>query len=177
MKFKISRLVVLLFAALALPSFVAALPFNDDMVNVQKRTGSVMRPKPADSIALGSLDYVVNTREEAQKLSNPLKGDKESAQRGRVLFSMNCYPCHGNIETQPSGSGYTGGPVSQKMLVRAPDLRAPVYRDNRTDGDIYGAIHFGSPSGLMQPLGWKFSPREHWDLVNFVRSVQQKQGK
>jgi len=43
---------------MSLASFVAvtdamALPFNDDMVNVQKRTGTIMRQKAPGTVAIG----------------------------------------------------------------------------------------------------------------------------
>lgn len=40
----------------------------------------------------------------------------------------------------------------------------------RTDGSIYATIHFGIR--LMPGHGWKLSPTEHWDIVNYVRSAQ-----
>ena len=155
---------------------VWALPFNDDMVDVQKRTGTIMRPKATNSVPVGSLEYSVKSREEAIKLTNPIKNNPESIQRGRALFAVNCAGCHGNLEVLPSGADYKGGKVAANFdpNIRIPDIRDPFYRDTRTDGDFYGTLNFGSLAGLMPPVGWKFSPTEHWDLINFVRSVQKK---
>lgn len=149
----------------------SALPFNDDMVNSDVMTGKIMRPAPAGAIAQGSLAYKVENREEAMKLTNPIKGDQLSTLNGKRLFQVNCTPCHGNLESNP----YVPGPVAK--FLPGPNLTSPMYHDKpdgRSDGNIYGTIQFGSLSTLMPALGWKFSATEHWDLINYIRSVQSK---
>lgn len=149
----------------------AALPFNDDMVNSPVLTGKIMRPAPDGSISVGSLGSHLASREEALKLSNPIKGDKTSTLNGKRLFQVNCTPCHGDIESNP----YVPGPVAK--FLPGPNLSAAMYHDKaegRTDGSIFGTIHFGSISGLMPAVGWKLSRTEHWDVVNYIRSVQAK---
>lgn len=142
-----------------------ALPFNDDMVNVQKRTGVMMRPKVPGTVAVGMSQYHVASREAAEALSNPLKGDPMSIASGKRLFAVNCLPCHGDISKKP----YEPGAVGKKSLQTPPDLTSDMYK-TRTDGSIYATIHFGIR--LMPGHGWKLSPTEHWDLVNYVRSQQ-----
>jgi len=175
----IFRIVVGLMSALFVAATSAhALPFNDDMVNVQKRTGSVMRSKPAGSVPIGSLDDRVESFADAQALVNPLKGDEISKENGRRLFHINCSPCHGDI----SKKDWTPGPVGQKWMQTLPGTFIPDLRgmdNNRkkdyaavTDGYIYGVMHFGF--GLMSGYGWKLSPVEHWDIVNYIRSEQGK---
>lgn len=142
-----------------------ALPFNDDMVNVQKRTGVIMRPKAPGTVAVGMSDYHVATREDAEKLVNPLKGNARSTANGKRLFAVNCLPCHGDISKKP----YAPGSVGAKALQTPPDLTMDMYK-TRTDGSIYATVHFGIR--LMPGHGWKLSPTEHWDIVNYVRSAQ-----
>lgn len=144
---------------------VSALPFNDDMVNVQKRTGVMMRPKAPGSVAVGMSRYHVETRDEAEALSNPLKGNARSTENGKRLFAVNCLPCHGDISKKPVAPGAVGA----KALQTPPDLTSDMYK-GRTDGNIYATIHFGIR--LMPGHGWKLSPTEHWDIVNYVRSQQ-----
>ncbi len=162
--------IALLFITLiAAPAF--SLPFNDDMVNSPVLTGKIMRPAPDGVISKGSLGYHVSSREDALKFTNPIKGDKTSVINGKRLFQVNCSPCHGNIASDP----YQPGTVTK--FLPGPNLSSDMYHDKdggRTDGQIYGVIHFGSLSGLMSPLGWKFSPTEHWDLINYIRAVQTK---
>lgn len=142
-----------------------ALPFNDDMVNVQKRTGVMMRPKAPGTVAVGMSQYHVASREAAEALTNPIKGDAVSTANGKRLFAVNCLPCHGDISKKP----YEPGLVGKKALQTPPDLTSDMYK-TRTDGSIYATIHFGIR--LMPGHGWKLSPTEHWDLVNYVRSQQ-----
>jgi mono/diheme cytochrome c family protein len=167
-------------AALCSPFFavtVRALPFNDDMVSNQMRTGVVMRQKMADSIPVGSLDYHFAKKEDTFGLVNPKKGEADSSARGKRLFAVNCFPCHGDISAEP----YQPGPVSQFMP--GPNLAADEYSEKpansalpgRSDGQIFGTIDFGNV--LMPALGWKISPSEHWDIINYVRQVQAAKNK
>ena len=142
-----------------------ALPFNDDMVNVQKRTGTIMRQKAPGTVAVGSSEYYVPPRDEAEKLTNPLKGDVTSTANGKRLFAVNCLPCHGDISKKP----YAPGAVGAKALQVPPDLTSDMYK-TRTDGSIFATIHYGIR--LMPGHGWKLSTTEHWDLVNYVRNSQ-----
>lgn len=152
------------------PEGALSLPFNDDMVDSQLRTGTIMRPKAKGSVPKGSLSYRVESKEEAEKLKNIRKDSPLTVKRGKLLYQSNCYPCHGNIEAEP----YTPGPVALKGLM-PPDITDKYYHE-KSDGYFYGTIHFGGLA-LMPPLGWKLSPEEHWDIVNYVRSVQKTKGK
>lgn len=152
-------------SVLTLLSSASALPFNDDMVAVQKRTGVIMRQKAPGTVAIGMSKYYVEDRAEAERLSNPLKGNKQSTLNGKRLFAVNCLPCHGDISKKP----YAPGLVGAKALQTPPDLTHEMYK-SRTDGSIYATIHFGLR--LMPGHGWKLSPTEHWDIVNYVRSHQ-----
>lgn len=147
-------------------SHAAALPFNTDMVNVQPRAGAIMRPKPDGSVAVGSLDRFVESKEAATALVNPVKSDEKSVLRGARLFAVNCSPCHGDITKTP----YAPGPVAEKFVM-PPDITNDFYKQ-KPDGLFYATIEFGGLA-VMPAMGWKLSPAEHWDIVNYVRSVQR----
>ncbi len=156
-----------LFITLVVSSLeVSALPFNDDMVNNQIKTGQTARVKPAGVIERGAADSRIEKKEDAANFTNPHKGDAASVARGTRLFRVNCYPCHGDIAANP----YKPGPV----LMGAPDLTMKPYSD-RTDGSMYGTIHFGGMA-LMPAYGAKLSPSEHWDIISYVRKVQESKG-
>lgn len=145
----------------------AALPFNDDMVDNQYRTGTFVRQRAKDSVPVGSLAERLETKDDAKALVNPLKGDATSAASGERLFQINCFPCHGDIAKSP----YVPGPVGK--FLPGPDLSVAVYHDTpagRTDGQIFGVIEFGNV--LMPPVGYKLSAGEQWDIVNYIRKVQ-----
>jgi mono/diheme cytochrome c family protein len=162
---KIKAMFVGSMAAVVAAGSAHALPFNDDMVDVQMRTGTIMRQKAPGAVAIGMSDYYVASPADAEKLTNPLKGDAVSTANGKRLFAVNCLPCHGDISKKP----YAPGAVGAKALQTPPDLTADMYK-TRTDGSIFSTIHFGIR--LMPGHGWKLSPTEHWDIVNYVRSQQ-----
>ena len=159
---------------------VMALPFNGDMVHSKNNTtgehmyystGQLMREKAQDSVAVGEAGIHPESPDAAEKLSNPVKADEKSQMFGKRLFQINCSPCHGNIELNP----YTPGPVASKLGKIPPDLSQEPRLLGVTDGYIYGVIDYGR--GIMAAVGWKLSPTEHWDLINYVRHVQSLKAK
>lgn len=172
---KLKAAIVFSVAGLLSVTEARALPFNDDMVAVQKRTGTIMRQKAPGTVAIGMSDYYVASREEAEKLTNPVKADAASIGKGKRLFAVNCLPCHGDISKKP----YAPGAVGAKALQTPPDLTSVTYQppiaggdstQGRTDGSIFATIHFGIR--LMPGHGWKISPTDHWDIVNYIRNQQ-----
>ncbi|MBX7137941.1 MAG: c-type cytochrome [Oligoflexia bacterium] len=160
--FKASAIVLLTCWAVK----VQALPFNDDMVDVQPRAGSIMKPKPLGSIPRGSLSYTLQSREEALALNNPVAADERSIANGRRLFNMHCYTCHGDISKPTVVPGPSGAKFEFK---KPPDISSGDFK-TRTDGGIFATMYFGQ--GLMPRLGWKLSPQEKWDIINYLRKVQ-----
>lgn len=165
MKLKVLNSLFLFAGLIGFAVSANALPFNDDMVDIQMRTGQIMKPSPENSVPKGSLNYRVEDKAGAEALNNPIKGEKFSVKNGKRLFRVNCYPCHGNIESPE----YKPGPVASKF-VSPPDITDKYYKA-KSDGYIYGVIHFGGLA-VMPPVGWKLSPTEHWDIINYIRSVQ-----
>jgi mono/diheme cytochrome c family protein len=161
-----SALVSVAFSVLS-SSTALALPFNTDMYDPQPMTGEVMRPKAPNSVPMGSLDRRLESKEAALKLQNPLRGDPVSVESGQRLFAINCAPCHGTYGVDGAQT-----PSWFASQVGAPDLTASTYwEESRSDGNIYGTIHLGGMA-IMPAYGWKLSPTEHWDIVNYVRSIQ-----
>lgn len=152
-------------------SSAVALPFNHDMVASQYRTGSIMRPKAPGSVAVGAASSFVADKESTKKLVNPIKNDALSAQNGERLYFINCSPCHGDI-TSPSWHPGVAG-----TYLGAPNIGDPAaYGETlKSDGYIYSTIHFGGMA-IMPALGWKLSPTEHWDIINYLRKVQTSKG-
>lgn len=162
---------------LVVPAFVFALPFNDDMVDSQIKTGQVMRPKPEGAVSVGSLEFYSETKEEAAAFENPIAMSKVSTMIGKRLFETNCGACHGAIK--PDGdSGYRPAPVAK--FVPGPNLGMEMYHQSdkpgqgRTDGQLFSVIRYGNV--LMPAVGYKLAPNEMWHIINYVRSVQQSKG-
>ena len=155
-----------------------ALPFNDDMVGGQYISGSMMRPRPAGGVPIGSLSRKMPSYEVALTYSNPLKGDKASAVRGERLFAINCSPCHGNY---PDGKYHESAIALKGMPSVNLTDEGLLYFDGaakqkpKPDGHIFGYVYFGGLA-LMPAYGWKLSNSEIWDIVNYVRKIQSLAG-
>ena len=99
--------------------------------------------------------------EAGKKLHNLVKPTPSSIETGKRLYQIYCALCHG-----PDAKG--GGPVATKF-VPPPDLTLDIFRQ-RTDGFIYATIRDGG--ALMPGQAEALSPRERWDIVNYIRSLQ-----
>lgn len=103
------------------------------------------------------------TREEMGKIyTNPVPVTRQSVDNGRRLFEIYCALCHG-----VNGKGM--GPVATKFIP-PPDLTLPFFQQ-KGDGFIYGTIRNGGP--IMPAYGTLLTPRERWEIVNFLRSLQR----
>ena len=165
----LSNSLVLVAAVLLLSTSASALPFNDDMVDNQMRAGSIARPKAEGSVAVGSLVGHLAKRDDALALTNPISGDKVSTASGERLYAANCYACHGDISQKAWQPGPAGKKINAVVAGKPPDLTSDYYKA-QADGVFYAAMHFGF--GLMTNVGWKLSPTEHWDIINYIRKVQ-----
>jgi mono/diheme cytochrome c family protein len=101
--------------------------------------------------------------EDAAKLANPLTPTFESLSHGKDLFVTDCAPCHGE-----SGAG--NGPVVHLLKQTPKDLLSGEVKA-RSDGFIYGVIRDGFQ--LMPSYGDAMSSEERWQVVLYVRSLQQ----
>lgn len=157
--------VVVASGVVGLALSAAALPFNDDMVDIQLKAGQIMREQPADSVPLGSVDHRIESIQAAETMQNPYKDDPHSVRNGTRLWQTNCFPCHGD----PAKTPWTPGPVP----VPGPNVTAELYR-SYSDGKLFGTVHFGTTwrYGLMPRYGYRLTERERWDIVSYVRHVQ-----
>lgn len=138
-----------------------ALPWDADMYKQQSyKPGELARAPVHGTVPVGYKPFTMTIDEAEAQLENPVLFSKDSVIRGKRLYSSNCTPCHG-----PSASA--DGPVSSLMAV--PSLLTDFYKQKK-DGRIYGVIKIGGSN--MPRYGFKFSEREHWDLVNYIRFLQ-----
>lgn len=152
---------------LSICQMVLALPFNDDMVNSQIKIGQSMRGRPANTIVVGTGTTEIPKKDDfetADKLVNKVERNAESILRGKRGFAVNCTVCHGKI----GEADYA--PMPAGSMMGAVNLTDPMFHAY-TDGRIFTTIYNGHI--IMPPVGWKLSENESWDIVNYVRSVQE----
>lgn len=97
---------------------------------------------------------------------NPVPADAVSLQRGEILYRIHCALCHGE-------TGLGDGPMtaSWKADMRPPADLTEQRMAEQSDGSLYLTISLGY--GAMPPLRENLTPRERWDVVNYVRSLSQ----
>ncbi len=95
--------------------------------------------------------------------ANPVPADKISLQRGPILYAIHCQLCHGD-------QGHGDGPLAHYFTKPAPrDLTDPEVT-SQADGPLYITIIEGF--GEMPPLSENVTPREAWDIVNYLRTLR-----
>jgi mono/diheme cytochrome c family protein len=119
-------------------------------------------PVPADSIPIEGAAYTIG----AGVPANPVVADQVSIERGAELFRITCVPCHGQ-----NGTG--NGVVGNFFTYKPADLTS-VYVQQISDASIFLTISTGI-TGRMPPLNENLAVRERWDVVNFVRTLDQYQ--
>lgn len=101
------------------------------------------------------------TRDDAQKLKNPVANTKKSIDRGRVIFMQNCTSCHGE-----------DGKAEGSLVASATDLTSPqLYKSGTSEGEIFHSIRDGAGDQMPAFKGQLDSETDIWNLVNFVRSL------
>jgi mono/diheme cytochrome c family protein len=103
-----------------------------------------------------------------EQLTNPYEPASEelavSAERGAAAYRVFCTPCHG-------GGGAGDGPVSTRGFPPPPSLLTGKSLQMK-DGQLFHILTYGQ--GNMPPFAAQLLPDRRWDLVNYVRSIQQR---
>jgi mono/diheme cytochrome c family protein len=160
----------LLIIGLVLTPFVVGLLLTFEIIKI---------PFPTDMADQPSVDYQEGPRllppdgaVPVQGLSvipeefpvNPVPADQVSLQRGAILYGIHCQMCHG-----PQGHG--DGPLA-KYFTRTPQNLTGPQITAEFDGSVYLTITHGF--GQMPALAENLTPRERWDVVNYVRTLPAK---
>ncbi len=100
----------------------------------------------------------------AASLENPL-AEKFDAEHAQILYNRYCLICHGS-EGNGQGSLFTSG----KYPIPPANFHAERAM-NKTDGQLFHNIRAGF--GVMGPHGFMMSVDDSWQLVNYIRQLQQ----
>ncbi|HKJ89335.1 MAG TPA: cytochrome c [Gammaproteobacteria bacterium] len=101
-----------------------------------------------------------------ENFQNPVQPTDSSLARGKMLFNRYCAPCHGE-----RGIGSEAVMAQKNPVLPAYNLAGATVQ-GYTDGYIYGMIREGR--GLMPPYGHAVSNYDRWNIVNYVRQLQQQ---
>jgi len=160
---RLSCLSLLIFFLLGVKEESFGWPWNKDMARqpaLKPQAQPTPRP-PEGSMPIQGKE-ASRSREQAANVQNPVPPTAESIDNGKRLFQIYCAVCHG-----VDGKGM--GPAAAKF-VPPPDITSAFFKA-RADGFLYETIRSGGP--LMPAQGEALSPKERWDIVNYLRSLQE----
>lgn len=134
--------------------------FMEDQVSIGYREGPRLLP-PDGSVPITGLEAPADGSVPA----NPVESTANSTVRGNLLFDIHCAVCHGD-------KALGDGPVAAYFKSPAPpvaDLTTERIR-NLDDGLIYLILTNGAQG--MPSLAENLTPRERWDVINYLRMLQ-----
>lgn len=97
--------------------------------------------------------------------TNPVPADAVSIARGQQLYAIHCAMCHG-----PQGLG--NGTIAAFLANKPANLTLDIVQ-SKSDGALFLTITNGV-AGRMPALNENLTPRERWDIVNFLRTLKQQ---
>ena len=171
-----TRRILITLAILATP-FILGLAITYEVIQVDFRSFMEKQPSityqegPRRLPGEGALPFFPQARAETADTVpiNPVPADDVSLQRGALLYNLHCALCHGE-----QGAG--DGPITQYWKEDASSRPADLREDrivSQPDGALYLTLTQGF--GAMPALSENLTPRERWDVINYVRSLQRPQ--
>jgi mono/diheme cytochrome c family protein len=94
-----------------------------------------------------------------------LKTLQTSVQRGSDTYRIFCVSCHGV-------TGMGDGPVAKRGFPPPPSLLTGNTLEMK-DGQLFHILTYGGQTG-MPDFAAQLSTERRWDVINFVRSMQEK---
>ena len=96
-------------------------------------------------------------------MRDDVKTLQASVQRGGQVYQVFCVSCHG-----PTGAG--DGPVAKRGFPPPPPLTTGKSAQMK-DGQLFHILTYGQ--GSMAPFAAQLTPDQRWDVINYVRDLQQ----
>lgn len=98
---------------------------------------------------------------DADKVSNPLKGNTAATALGKKLYTQLCVVCHGD---KGKGDGIAGISLNPR-----PANHSSQKVQSQTDGAIFWKITTGRPP--MASYTKTLTETQRWQLVNYIREL------
>lgn len=99
---------------------------------------------------------------ESKTITNPLKKDTQSTDKGKALYVQMCSICHGEKGKGDGAAGAGMNPV--------PTNFTKEMFQSQTDGEIYWKITFGK--GPMAAYKGSLTDEQRWQLVEYLRGFR-----
>ena len=147
---------------------VTKLQYNPDMADnpTVKPQEDYLDP-PEHSIAKNAILYPADIAVAEKEFRNPLPPSPRHEELGEQAYGRFCAHCHG---AEGKGAG-TGTLTNAYPLAAVPDITRADLKE-RKDGFFFMKMTQGGP--MMPALGHQTTPTERWQMVTFLRSLQNK---
>jgi mono/diheme cytochrome c family protein len=157
----------LIIIGLVLTPFIIGLLFTFEIIKISFPTNMADQPSigyqegprlspPEGAVPVQGLSVIPE-----EFPVNPVSSDDVSLQRGAILYSIHCQLCHGS-------QGHGDGPLAH-YFDRTPQNLTSTQITDEFDGSVYLTILQGF--GQMPSLAENLTPRERWDVINYVRTL------
>ena len=97
----------------------------------------------------------------AEKVSNPVASNEQSIAAGKIVYTKNCYDCHGK-------KGKGDGPKSGD-LDKGPNDFTETEFQKQSDGSIFWKITEGRKP--MPSFKADLTTEQRWQVINYVRTL------
>lgn len=160
----------LIFIGLLLTPFIVGLLFTYELIKIRFPTDMEFSPAfnyqegpriapPENAVAIQGQSIILDA-----PLTNPIPADDTSLQRGEILYSIHCALCHGE-------AGLGDGPLAEYYTERPPSDLTGLNVTAQFDSTLFLTLSRGL--GQMPPLSENLTARERWDVINYLRSLEQ----
>lgn len=111
--------------------------------------------------AFGPLQQIWTAPPTADKVTNPVASDTKSLAAGKIIYTKNCYDCHGK-------KGKGDGPKSGDLGKNPKDFTKEQFQ-KQTDGSLFWKMTEGSKP--MPSFKKDLTEGQRWQVINYVRTL------
>ncbi|MBL7697442.1 MAG: c-type cytochrome [Chitinophagaceae bacterium] len=103
--------------------------------------------------------------ENARDLKNPFRDDTSAIAKGRELYKLHCWQCHGE-------SGYGDGAAGGALGAQPANFHSNRVR-RQADGELFWKLANGR--GNMPPFKDVLKDEERWELITYIRKMSDRE--